>query len=422
MVQNCDFHRNYHLIPQTPLIHFQYRQMGAALRASEVKPKLDRYLLKLYDGDPKEWKKWLIPGQEKALNYQMRILAEEKADLKGLKIGDCAAYFANLGNGDDKDFVFRHCRLEINCFIPELLKFLDENIGSFFVLHNFGTRQSKGFGGFLVEGFDKPLFIRQTIEKAWPHHFFCISRNTDLRRRMAQANGIYTVMKNGTNQTRYDNGQYRFRDRYIKGYAVREFLPAGTGSDKAFIKARVLPVPNGRMKPEMPYENYTFIRAMLGLADHYEFRDDMRNGGLKPNGKVRQSNVHVVHFEGTKVVNGKLQLDMKAVSENKGIKRFRSPFLIKIFADRIFFILEDGWKQMQGQTFLILTDEQKRKKDYQKAQHIRTPDAFDPEAFISGFIEYFNSRAMQDQFLKFQDDKSGIRAIAGLTLEKGGRS
>jgi hypothetical protein len=113
---------------------------------------------------------------------------------------------------------------------------------------------------------------------------------------------------------------------------------------------------------------------------------------------------------------------MEAVTENKGIKRFRSPFLIKIFADRIFFILEDGWKQMQGQTFLILTDEQKRKKDYQKAQHIRTPDAFDPEAFISGFIEYFNSPAMQAKFLEFQDDKSGIRAIAGLTLEKGGRS
>ena len=77
---------------------------------------------------------------------------------------------------------------------------------------------------------------------------------------------------------------------------------------------------------------------------------------------------------------------------------------------------------MQGQTFLILTDGQKQKKDYQNAQHIRTPEAFDPEAFISGFIEYFNSPAMQAKFLEFQDDKSGIRAIAGLTLEKGGRS
>jgi hypothetical protein len=175
---------------------------------------------------------------------------------------------------------------------------------------------------------------------------------------------------------------------------------------------------------------------MLGLADHYEFRDDMRNGGLKPNGKVRQSNVHVVHFKGTEVVNGNLQLDMKAVRKDEGIKRFRSPFLIKIFADQIFFILEDGWKQMQGQTFLILTDEQKRKADeqkrkkdeqkwkqvYQNAQHIRTPDVFDPEAFISGFIEYFNSPAMQAKFRKFQDEKSEIHAIAGLTLEKGGRS
>lgn len=30
---------------QSPMIHFQYDQAGATLRASEVKPKLDRFLL-----------------------------------------------------------------------------------------------------------------------------------------------------------------------------------------------------------------------------------------------------------------------------------------------------------------------------------------------------------------------------------------
>ena len=30
----------------TPLIHFQHSQEGATLRASEVKPKLDKYIIK----------------------------------------------------------------------------------------------------------------------------------------------------------------------------------------------------------------------------------------------------------------------------------------------------------------------------------------------------------------------------------------
>ena len=36
------------LLPQSPLIHFQWDQPGAALRATEVKPKLDRYIIKRY--------------------------------------------------------------------------------------------------------------------------------------------------------------------------------------------------------------------------------------------------------------------------------------------------------------------------------------------------------------------------------------
>ena len=31
---------------QSPMIHFQARETGAVLRASEVKPKLDRFLIK----------------------------------------------------------------------------------------------------------------------------------------------------------------------------------------------------------------------------------------------------------------------------------------------------------------------------------------------------------------------------------------
>ena len=67
----------------TPLIHFQHDQEGATLRASEVKPKLDKYILtQLGGGDYEKGKAeakskgWLVgKGEHYALDYKMRIEA-----------------------------------------------------------------------------------------------------------------------------------------------------------------------------------------------------------------------------------------------------------------------------------------------------------------------------------------------------------
>ena len=45
----------------TPLIHFQHSQEGATLRASEVKPKLDKYIIKkVFDDDWDKCKEYII--------------------------------------------------------------------------------------------------------------------------------------------------------------------------------------------------------------------------------------------------------------------------------------------------------------------------------------------------------------------------
>lgn len=54
------------LIQHTPLIHFQWAQEGAGLRATEVKPKLDKFI------NRKERKE-----KNQALNYKMRIKLED---------------------------------------------------------------------------------------------------------------------------------------------------------------------------------------------------------------------------------------------------------------------------------------------------------------------------------------------------------
>ena len=85
----------------TPLIHFQHDQEGATLRASEVKPKLDRFVIKQAFHDSfDECKEFLIgynPDPEKkeesiralrnkwnagyrALDYKIRIKASDNRD------------------------------------------------------------------------------------------------------------------------------------------------------------------------------------------------------------------------------------------------------------------------------------------------------------------------------------------------------
>lgn len=437
------FRREYTLLAQTPMIHFQHDQSGAALRPSEVKPKLDRYLRKLYGkAMPKHW---CVSEQHKALNYQMRITATGADRCNGLTVQDCKAYFGNMGNSDGKkELVFRDCALEINCFIPELLQLIDEHIGSFFVLHNFGTRQSKGFGSFLVKenGCSSESFVRGTVKAHCRHYFTFSAKGADTLTKLNYTYAVYSILKSGVNMSRSDPF------RYIKGYSLRKFLPNSVGSDKAFIKSRVWP--SNILRPKESdniYPSYVFIRAILGLAENYEFRDDARNGGTKtvtdkrtgaPKEQLLGQKVRIAHFSGTQVVGDKqLQIPLDSIRNKKGIQRFHSPFLIKVAGDRVFFILDDSWKPMLGQTFVITQKEKldailklpapKAKAELEQLPFIGTPDTFDEAAFISGFVDYFNSESVNKALRAFPDRGTGPRPRAGyefreaaaLVLEKG---
>ncbi|MDZ4679328.1 MAG: hypothetical protein SGI94_02725, partial [Saprospiraceae bacterium] len=61
----------------TPLIHFQHEQAGATLRATEVKPKLDKYLIEhAFDSDASKYARFLVGGknaEHKALDYKLSV-------------------------------------------------------------------------------------------------------------------------------------------------------------------------------------------------------------------------------------------------------------------------------------------------------------------------------------------------------------
>lgn len=452
------FEKVYQLKQQTPLLHFQHDQAGATLRATEVKPKLDRYLLKLLcKREPQlsqatlyeqlRKKGWMAQKTE-ALRYQMQIFAEGKcrksntiqldAEAKEMaaqerngSVGTArkqllkenperytkinAMYFGNMVNERQSvasfqaEIVERYketvwyssITLQIRCFIPDLLQLIDEQIKAFFVLHNFGCRQSKGFGGFLIDG-TTPREIRESLSADGEPYLCARLPDRGIDSAMNHAMTLYAVMKSGLNLTKQDHeGETEANARYIKGYALRDFLTESTGSDKAYMKSSILFVPENRRTREKNhgcYPSYVFIRALLGLADHYEFRFK----------ECRQQTVHVLQYDSARIENGTLKIDLEDIKNNRGIHRLQSPLLIKVYMDRVYFIMTPGYQEALGKIFLLLNEQEYKKIDalrsertpdyteiqntLQSAHYLAAPTDFDAAGFLRGFKDYFDKK------------------------------
>lgn len=210
------FQKTYTLLPQSPLIHFQWKQPGAALRATEVKPKLDRYIIKRYgEPIPDNWRNEQSPN---ALNYKLRLVADGSPEFSllgyiGRRNADTPEkqeyvnigcpydiYYGNMGTNDEKRGVTVKIRMTVDCFLPELLKYIDDIIGDFFIVKNFGTMQGKGFGSYIVDG--KPNdsnYICQTLTTEYQAN--ACYRFKASRAPFKQIKCIYSLMKTGLNQS-----------------------------------------------------------------------------------------------------------------------------------------------------------------------------------------------------------------------------
>jgi hypothetical protein len=159
----------------TPIIHFQHDQDGATLRATEVKPKLDRFIIEKMaltekvqkDGKdievPKHlFKHWFNDKDHLSLDYKLKIEPNTSAKIDvEPRHANSPMYFANMGNKPEEIAKFKHFKFtenEIFCSVfsfktqknqnKSILDVIAENIYSFFFKNNFGTRQSKGYGSF----------------------------------------------------------------------------------------------------------------------------------------------------------------------------------------------------------------------------------------------------------------------------------
>jgi hypothetical protein len=423
------FVRTYTLSAQTPLIHFQYEQPGATLRATEVKPKLDRYIVKMLGVKDKIDKKWFINDTD-SLNYKIRIIANgipqkstnreyacrsvDESAREGrirIKNGNSinSMYFANMVSAENKTaeqvkqdicdnyketvFYKDPIKMTVTCFIPELLSVISENIQAFFLLHNFGSRQSKGFGGFVVSEIDgqKCDNSHEAVCKVFGgyKYFYADCGISDVKELMNHALTVYAVLKGGLNMTRWDDrrGDYNAPNNYIKSYLQRPFLDelygADMGSEKAKIKSRMsisdrATLTENRKENDLndnKYGQYVFIRALLGLADHYEFRN-LRSGTV---------NIYSLGKDGFDV------------------ERFKSPVTIKVVGKYIYYVFDvESISLITGKTFYFLERVPRWFKDAQYAEkkqyimnngwEIKTPDSFceeEVDRLIKGFVAYF---------------------------------
>ncbi len=327
----------FKLKQHTPLIHFQHEQAGATLRATEVKPKLDRFIIEKMGGKANVPPEWFIPNKE-ALDYKLSFVAEgapesyliasllpkqKKTELDNSNIAylSPAPYFANnelikKGLFADtelkKGLIHKTITVKMLCFHTTLFEKLEAYLSEMLVYENFGTRQSKGFGSFTAEDMTRAEF-EKTLNQ---HHIY--------------KNNIYSHKITGNLQSIFKEIDDRYK--ILKGgdskgndsQMMLYFRKNGIDWEKKRINQRLI---NGRgnLKSDdySQDEQHKYIRAFLGLAELYEYPQ--------------------------------LGIRIKIEHSGKQIERYRSPINIKVFEENgrytIYLFANPVSEEIYDQTF-----------------------------------------------------------------------
>ncbi len=129
---------------QTPMIHFQANEEGATIRGSDLKPRLDKFL-----------KKCGLEGEH--FDYKVKIYtSKRKKKIQFVQYSDMEKIFlvTKRTKQSSDNIFYDELNLDIISFDDGILEKIKENIVEFFIINNFGKRQTKGFGGFIVESIE----------------------------------------------------------------------------------------------------------------------------------------------------------------------------------------------------------------------------------------------------------------------------
>jgi hypothetical protein len=307
----------------TPLIHFQHDQSGATLRATELKPKLDKFLKKyVFEDNLEKYKEYLIGYDEEnkklatdkiAFDYKVRIKALKEIEYENpkiksrdkngkIKVKEFPLYFGNMGESKDKYFMYcEDIQLTIFSFHKKLIDEIVNVLPVFFMKHNFGTRQSKGFGSYYINknGFyklnEEEKFIKKeildTVKR--PKYKFTVDitnekgdKKEKMKKVFTEIEKLYSSLRSGLD--------YNKESPYIEKYAISK----GWAWDKAVIKEKYF---QGK---KIENKDKYLLKDLFGLSTDEQW--------LKQNGKITKEHI----FKDKK-------------EEKDKIERFMSPIFFK---------------------------------------------------------------------------------------------
>jgi len=278
----------------TPLIHFQHDQEGATLRATEVKPKLDRFIIeeltklkgdeaklrfrhctekKIKNGNhyidnPDFRQEWLdllqgLSNEHLAFDYKIKISPHGQS-ITYLKSNETRngiqnpVYFANLGDSRPKHYSeSQSIELIFNSFNRGVYNlFSEEFICKYFLFNNFGSRQSKGLGSYY------PVKINSNKITTLPEKFlskddyYIEIESTEEFNIFSTIDFFWKWLKSGINY----NGFYK--DSILKLYISNNQTYKW---EKRRVKELFLDLPANN-------DSKFFVRAYMGLADNFTYK------------------------------------------------------------------------------------------------------------------------------------------------------
>lgn len=392
---------------QSPMIHFQSRQTGATIRASEVKPKLDRFLLDklrketgVDDARTAIGKDAFLPStdekQPSALRYKMQIFCESAPMIVVINNeGNSIQYFEKFkenkeayhnvppyplyyGNGGIKSReelrlgILSDPVVVIRCFNEKLRKLIEQYVEEFFLVTNFGTMRNKGFGSFAPKDFVKGRTLTEDQRRQVGAYLtemtgtpcYCMtvdSGESDHTRQFKCIESFYRLMKSGYNNP--------FNDEYERSFLVQYMHDFLIGNEKAWMKRQGIS-PNVRRSTTPPASRVNdgrerYIRAFLGTSDAVKYKNF-------PEAR-RKDDFTVVSIK----------------NKNGNLERVPSPVFFKIIGDTVFIAAFPVDDRLYGQSFsfasymgtdTLLTPE---KSDFDKGN-------FDISDFMAQYVAHYN--------------------------------
>ena len=294
----------------TPIAHFDYDNecVTPTIRVTEVKPKLDRFLKKMYsrsykgESMPEDWFIVDSSGERtEALDYKMQITPQANSsrqfEIRKNDYSNKYNFLANMSGDEARSggahedaarFVMENCLLsgQIVSFHESLLAFMNKPIvknltpiDMFFACTNFGMRQDKGFGEFVTNPFlddSANGLFEEVLRYVYGDYVYSAKLEEGgegvLRKEQNDWEPVCRII--GKMYKRLKSGKENFVHMYFsqnsngsaKGYAVSNLYKRSFKNEKYACKHSDLGV-----------DDVVYGKALFGLANEIKVKEDHKD-------------------------------------------------------------------------------------------------------------------------------------------------